>query len=142
MKWFKEEFSNWSEEWYEFFTNEAVYLIPRPQYYFPFDQNWETLDNLTMIGDAAHRMPPYAGEGANVALQDSFELAEVLTGSEFSDIKKALSYFEKEMVKRGAASTQDTLENMERMFSNNSLQQMTAFFNRVKNNAKTNSKQL
>lgn len=132
LEWFKQEFANWSEEWHEFFTNEAVYFIPRPQYYFPFDQSWETQENLTMIGDAAHRMPPYAGEGANVALQDAFELAEVLTNGEFADIKTALSYFEKEMVKRGATSTKDTLENTQRMFAKNGLEQMKAFFDKVK----------
>lgn len=132
LEWFKQEFVNWSDEWHEFFTNDAVYFIPRPQYYFPFDQNWETQENLTMIGDAAHRMPPYAGEGANVALQDAFELAECLTNNQFTDIKTAIAHFEKEMVARGAQATKDTLENTERMFSKNGLEQMVAFFNQVK----------
>lgn len=133
--WFKQEFAGWSEDWYEFFTNDEVYFIPRPQYYFPLDQSWETQESLTMIGDAAHRMPPYAGEGANVALQDAFELAECLTGNAFPNLKAALSHFEKEMVVRGANSTKQTLENTERMFSASALQQMTAFFNRVKEEA-------
>jgi len=132
LKWFKKEFANWSEEWHEFFTNEAVYFIPRPQYYFPFDQSWETDETLTTIGDAAHRMPPYAGEGANVALQDSFELAECLTGNQFSDIKTAIAHFEKEMIVRGAKATKGTLENSERMFSKDGLTQMITFFDRVK----------
>jgi len=134
LGWFKREFSGWSDEWYEFFTNDAVYFIPRPQYYFPFNQSWETDESLTMIGDAAHRMPPYAGEGANVALQDAFELAECLTGSQFDDIKTVIAYFEKGMVARGAEATKDTLENSERMFSKTGLAQMTAFFNQVKHN--------
>lgn len=132
LEWFKQEFANWSDEWHEFFTNDAVYFIPRPQYYFPLDQSWETQENLTMIGDAAHRMPPYAGEGANVALQDAFELAECLTGNQFADIKTAIAHFEKEMIARGAEATKDTLENSERMFSKTGLKQMSAFFNQVK----------
>ncbi|HVY76869.1 MAG TPA: NAD(P)/FAD-dependent oxidoreductase [Puia sp.] len=132
LTWFKKEFSGWSDQWCEFFANDEVYFIPRPQYYFPFDQSWETQENLTMIGDAAHRMPPFAGEGANVALQDSFELAECLTGNKFSDIKSAISHFEKEMVARGAEATKDTLENTERMFSKTALKQMLTFFNQVK----------
>ncbi|HVX48884.1 MAG TPA: FAD-dependent monooxygenase [Chitinophagaceae bacterium] len=132
LEWFKKEFAAWSDEWYEFFTNDAVYFIPRPQYYFPFDQCWETDESLTMIGDAAHRMPPYAGEGANVALQDAFELTDCLTCGQFADIKTAIAYFEKDMVARGADATKDTLENSERMFSKTGLAQMTAFFNHVK----------
>ena len=132
LAWLKKEFAGWSDRWYEFFTNDEVYFIPRPQYYFPFNQTWETQANLTMLGDAAHRMPPYAGEGANVALQDAFELAENLTGNIFPDIRTAIAQFEKEMIERGANATKDTLENSEKMFSNNALEQMSAFFNQVK----------
>lgn len=131
LAWFKKEFASWSDEWHEFFTNDDVNFIPRPQYYFPSDQSWETLPNLTMIGDAAHRMPPFAGEGANVAMQDSFELAECLTGKNFSDMKTAISHFEKQMVTRGAEATKETLKNMEKMFSKTALKQMLEFFSRV-----------
>lgn len=132
LAWFQKEFSGWSLGWQEFFTNEQVYFIPRPQYYFPNDQAWEAQANLTMIGDAAHRMPPYAGEGANVAMQDSFELAEALTSNHFEDLQSAISYYEKDMVKRGANATRETLDNQERMFSKDGLDQMTTFFNQVK----------
>ncbi|MBS1690134.1 MAG: FAD-dependent monooxygenase [Bacteroidetes bacterium] len=132
LAWFKKDFPGWSNDWHEFLTNDAVYFIPRPQYYFPFNQHWKTNESLTIIGDAAHRMPPYAGEGANVALQDAFELAECLTGNQFADIKTAIAHFEKGMVARGAEATKDTLENSERMFSKTALTQMTAFFNQVK----------
>jgi 2-polyprenyl-6-methoxyphenol hydroxylase-like FAD-dependent oxidoreductase len=131
LDWFKKEFSTWSGQWHEFFTSKSVRFIPRPQYFFPLDQKWDTQENLTMIGDAAHRMPPFAGEGANVAMQDSFELAEVLMNDQFADIKTALVHFEKDMIARGANATRETLENMERMFSKNGLEQMLSFFNQV-----------
>lgn len=129
FKWFKNTYESWSDGWDEFFTNDDVHFIPRPQYHFPLDQSWETQDNLTMIGDAAHCMPPFAGEGANVALQDAFELAECLTDGKFSDLKSAIAHFEKQMITRGAEATRDTLENTEVMHSGTSLEQMLAFFN-------------
>ncbi|WP_447640464.1 MULTISPECIES: FAD-dependent oxidoreductase [Chitinophagaceae] len=132
VNWFNTEFAAWGDEWKEFFTCEDVHFTPRPQYYFPLDQHWEPQENLAMIGDAAHRMPPFAGEGANVAMQDSFELAEVLTNGKFSDIKSAIASFEKDMVTRGAKATKDTLDNTERMFAANGLEQMMVFFNDVK----------
>ena len=131
LEFFKKEFAGWSADWQEFFTNDQVHFIPRPQYYFPYNQSWETQENLTMIGDAAHRMPPFAGEGANVAMQDSFELAQVLTSNKFADLKTAIAHFEKDMIARGAAATKDTLENTQRMFSPAGLQQMISFFNQV-----------
>ena len=129
--WFKEAYASWSDEWHEFFINDDVQFILRPQYYFPLNQSWETQENFTMIGDAAHRMPPFAGEGANVAMQDAFELAECLTGNKFPDIRTAILHFEKQMVKRGAEATFDTLENTERMHSETALEQMLGFFSQV-----------
>ena len=129
LTWFKKEFSSWSDRWHELLSASSVSFIPRPQFYFPAGQTWETQESLTMIGDAAHWMPPFAGEGANVAMQDSFELAEVLTSGQFTDMKKALSHFEKEMVRRGDSATKQTLENTEKMFAKNGLEQMLSFFN-------------
>ena len=128
FNWFKGTYKDWNSNWDEFFTNDEVQFIPRPQYYFSLDQSWATQENLTMIGDAAHRMPPFAGEGANVAMQDAFELADRLTGKNFPDLKTAIAHFEKDMQQRGAVATRDTLENTERMHSLNALEQMLAFF--------------
>lgn len=132
LAWFKKEFSDWSEQWHEFFVGDETFFIPRPQYYFPFNQTWETQEDLTMIGDAAHRMPPFAGEGANVAMQDAFELAECLKDDKFPDIKTAISHFEKHMITRGAEATRDTLDNTEIIHSKTALEQMMVFFSRVK----------
>lgn len=130
--WFKKEFASWSDKWQEIFIGDDVYCWPRPLYYFPLDQSWETNETLTMIGDAAHRMPPYAGEGANVSMQDSFELSEALTNGKFTDIKTAIAHFERDMVARSAESVKMTLENTERMFSENGMEKMVEFFNQQK----------
>jgi len=131
LAWFKAAYAGWSDEWQELFTSNEVNFIPRPQYYFPFDQSWETQESLTMIGDAAHRMPPFAGEGANVAMQDAFELAACLTGNTFNDIKTAIAHFEQQMVERAAIATQETLVNTELMHSADALAQMVGFFSQV-----------
>ncbi len=130
-KWLNDNFSGWSVAWNEFFANENVSFIPRPQYYFPLDQCWTTQSNLTMIGDAAHRMPPFAGEGANVAMQDASELAACLTNGNFESLEIAISYFENQMIQRGAEATRDTLENSDRMHSATALQQMLDFFGEI-----------
>lgn len=46
-------------------------FIARPLYGVPLDQHWETKQNVTIIGDAAHVIPPFAGEGANMAMLDA-----------------------------------------------------------------------
>lgn len=126
--WFKVAFSSWSEQWQELFASNEIWFMPRPQYHFPLDQTWPTLSNLTMLGDAAHRMPPYAGEGVNQAMQDAFELSEALTGDNFPDIQTAISHYEKQMQARAAAVTKDTLENTEILHTASGLNALLAMF--------------
>ncbi|MGJ1436157.1 MULTISPECIES: FAD-dependent oxidoreductase [Sphingobacterium] len=126
--WFKVAFSYWSEKWHELFASNEIWFMPRPQYHFPLDQTWTTLSNLTMLGDAAHRMPPYAGEGVNQAMQDAFELAENLTCDHFPDIQTAISNYERQMQARAAAVTKDTLQNTEILHAEDGLDNLLAMF--------------
>jgi len=128
FEWFKKIYAGWSDQWDELFTSDEAYFIPRPQYYFLLNQTWETQENLTMLGDAAHRMPPFAGKGANLAMQDAFELAECLTNERNSDIKTVLSHFEKQMQQRAAEATKETLENMEKLHSKIALESLLQMF--------------
>ncbi|RYD96153.1 MAG: FAD-dependent monooxygenase, partial [Sphingobacteriales bacterium] len=105
-RWFREAFAGWNDLWLELFASDEASFIPRPQYHFPVDQSWEARPDLTLIGDAAHRMPPYAGEGVNMALQDAFELADALTGSAFETPAAAIEHYEQGMRERAAVVTQ------------------------------------
>lgn len=129
FEWFKEVYQDWNSEWDELFKSSELYFIPRPQYYFPFNQSWETQENVTMIGDAAHRMPPFAGKGANLALLDAVELADCLTNNEFPDMKTAISYFEKRMLERAAIALENTLKNGEQLHAENALEKLLSIFN-------------
>ncbi|MET3027959.1 NAD(P)/FAD-dependent oxidoreductase [Flavobacterium sp. UW10123] len=129
FEWFKEVYKDWSFEWHELFKSNELYFIPRPQYYFSQNQFWKTQENLTMIGDAAHRMPPFAGKGANLAMFDAFELADCLTNNQFSDRRTAISYFEKRMLERAAKALNDTLNNGEQLHSENALERLLSIFN-------------
>jgi 2-polyprenyl-6-methoxyphenol hydroxylase-like FAD-dependent oxidoreductase len=128
LKWFTTTYSGWSSTWNELFETAATPFIARPIYCMPLDQTWETLPNLTMLGDAAHVMPPFAGEGANVAMRDALELSECLTGGKFSTLKEAIAFFEQDMRKRAAVSAAESLENGERMHSEGALKMMLGFF--------------
>lgn len=130
-KWFKEEFSNWNAEWQELFDSNDIAIIPRPMYHFPLDQYWKPLPNLTMIGDAAHRMPPYAGEGANQALADALELYEVLISDLFPNMENAIAFFEKKMCARTSEITEITLQQTAAMHDENNLKLLIDFFNEV-----------
>ncbi|MGC4022316.1 MAG: FAD-dependent monooxygenase [Cyclobacteriaceae bacterium] len=95
----------------------------------PLDQTWKALPNLTMIGDAAHVMPPFAGEGVNMAMLDALELTECLTSEKYDDLQDAISGFEIEMRNRATIMAKESLENGEKIHSQNALTTMLEFFN-------------
>jgi 2-polyprenyl-6-methoxyphenol hydroxylase-like FAD-dependent oxidoreductase len=127
--WFNDVYSDWSAIWNELFDSASAPFIPRPIYCMPLDQSWEALPNLTMLGDAAHVMPPFAGEGVNMAMLDALELSECLTSGEFLTIQEAISFYELTMRTRAAIMAQESLDNGERMHSETALTAMMAFFN-------------
>lgn len=128
LAWFKNEYPDWSSIWYELFENVSAPFIPRPIYCMPLDQIWETLPNLTLIGDAAHVMPPFAGEGANMAMLDALELSECLTSDTYKTVQEAIFSYETNMRERASKAAQESLENGEKMHSENALQTMLEFF--------------
>lgn len=93
----------------------------------PLDQTWDSLPNVTMIGDAAHVMPPFAGEGANMAMLDALELSECLASDQFENLQEAISFYETNMRPRAATAAKESLENGERMHSADALEKMVAF---------------
>ena len=128
LAWFKKKYSGWSSIWYELIENAAMPVVPRPIYCMPLDQTWEALPNLTILGDAAHVMPPFAGEGANMAMLDALELSECLTSDTYNTLQEAISFYEINMRKRAATAAKESLENGERMHSENALNTMVDMF--------------
>ncbi len=129
LEWFKNDYYEWSSIWYELFENTAIPFIPRPIYCVPLDQTWESLPNLTMLGDAAHVIPPFAGEGVNMAMLDALELSKCLTSDKYATVHEAISFYEMDMRKRTAIVAKESLENGEKMHSKKALSTMLGFFN-------------
>jgi len=126
LAWFKKEFSAWSNIWYELFKNAATPFIPRPIYCMPLDQNWEAMPNITMLGDAAHVMPPFAGEGVNMAMLDALELSDCLISGKFNSLQNAISFYEMQMRNRATEAARESLDNGEWMHSKEALNKMLA----------------
>ena len=128
-QWFRTMFKDWGAIWQELVESTQSYFIPRPMYHYPLDQCWTPLPNLTMLGDAAHRMPPYAGEGVNMAMLDALELYECLTSEAYSDTGHAIASYERKMCERAAEITRLTLEQTLALHSEGALQYLIDMFN-------------
>lgn len=129
LDWFRKEFKGWNSVWDGLFEQAQTPFIPRPQYCMPLDQSWDALPNLTLLGDAAHLMPPYAGEGVNMAMLDALELSECLTGSGFQSLHEAIAAYEKAMRERASESARQTLESTEILHSPMAIPYLTQIIN-------------
>ena len=131
LEWFKAEYANWAPIWLELFEDENTIFTPRLQYCMPLDQKWEAQNNITLIGDAAHWMPPYAGEGVNMAMLDALQLNESLTSENFMDLKSAIAHYEAQMFARFAEIGKETMDNTELMHGPNGLKKLLEMFHQI-----------
>ena len=129
LAWFKDNYSKWDSVWSELFKVENTVFFARPLYCMPLDQKWEAKKNITLIGDAAHVMPPYAGEGVNMAMLDALQLSASLTSEEFNDLQSAIAHFEKQMFARFAEVGKETMDNTDWMHSQDGLKKILDMFN-------------
>lgn len=64
----------------------------------PSGETWRSMPGITLLGDAAHVMAPFGGEGVNMALEDARQLAHRLTAN--SDWNTVIADYEREMMVR------------------------------------------
>ncbi|WP_259067490.1 FAD-dependent oxidoreductase [Mucilaginibacter sp. X4EP1] len=121
LSWFEKEYSTWDKVWLELFENASLTFMPRPIYCMPLNQTWEALPNITMLGDAAHLMPPYAGEGVNMAMLDAVELSSCLTSQNFDDTSAAIAAYEQQMRTRASETAAQSLASGEALHSANAI---------------------
>ena len=129
MHWYQKEYAEWNIIWQELLENATTPLIPRPIVCMPLDTNWRSKHNLTLLGDAAHVMPPFAGEGVNMAMLDALELCTCLTSDRHATLLDAISEYEITMHIRASEVARASLHNGEKMHSENALHEMLYFFN-------------
>jgi len=125
VEWFHANFGGWSELWEALFK-ETISMVWRPLLVCPSNQHWEPKANVTLIGDAAHVMPPYAGEGVNMAMLDALVLSKLLLSKETSF--DAIARYEAEMFARMQHMTADTMANTEMFYAPNASDRVVALF--------------
>jgi 2-polyprenyl-6-methoxyphenol hydroxylase-like FAD-dependent oxidoreductase len=92
-------FEGWSPSLLALIVEADRIAAIRPIVALPAGFRWEHRCGLTLVGDAAHVMPPM-GEGVNLAMLDAAELAEALVGA--GDWRQAAEACETAMIERAS----------------------------------------
>lgn len=81
---------------------------------------WSTKPGITLLGDAAHIMSPFVGEGVNLAMIDAADLAEaIIDAVKMSkvDLTDVIRKYEETMMKRAEEKGVEATRNMEAIFT-------------------------
>ncbi|OZF37342.1 NAD(P)/FAD-dependent oxidoreductase [Rhodococcus sp. 14-2483-1-2] len=105
------EFDGWAPELTALITDGETALVPRRIFTLPNDHRWEHTPGVTLLGDAAHLMPP-SGDGANLAMFDGAELGRAIAANR-NNFDAALPDFEEAMFARSAAVAIEAHETLD-----------------------------
>lgn len=112
------EFTGWAPELTALVTDGETALAPRPISALPIGHCWDRVPGVTLLGDAAHLMSPFAGEGANLAMFDGAELGKAIAAHS-DDIEAALAEYEQALFPRSAQFAAESDKNHQLIFGDN-----------------------
>ncbi|MFE7558294.1 FAD-dependent oxidoreductase [Kitasatospora sp. NPDC057500] len=121
-----ELFSGWHPRCAELIGACDDTVLPRAITTLPVGLTWPSRPGVTLLGDAAHLMPP-VGQGANMALLDGALLGLALAGRR-DDPCAAVEEYEREMFERTGAAGRQSAQIQEMLAAPDAGRKMLAFF--------------
>jgi 2-polyprenyl-6-methoxyphenol hydroxylase-like FAD-dependent oxidoreductase len=120
------EFDGWAPELTALITDGETPPVPRILHTLPIGHRWDRVPGVTLLGDAAHLMPPN-GEGANLAMFDGAELGNAIA-THPDDIEAALTEYEQALFPRSTAEATEAPRDFEICFGADTPQSLLGLF--------------
>jgi 2-polyprenyl-6-methoxyphenol hydroxylase-like FAD-dependent oxidoreductase len=111
------EHASWAPELLAFIDRADDRALVLPICALPIGHRWPHRAGITLLGDAAHVMSPFAGEGVNNAMRDAFELALAIVNGDVAGYEAA-------MFERVAATAHESAVGLEIAMAEDAAQRM------------------
>jgi 2-polyprenyl-6-methoxyphenol hydroxylase-like FAD-dependent oxidoreductase len=105
------QFPDWDSGLRSLLADADGPLVPRAIHALPVGHRWDRVPGVTLLGDAAHVMSPFAGEGANLAMIDAADLGEAIAAHP-GDIETALAVYERKLFPRAENAAAESATNL------------------------------
>lgn len=128
--WLLDLFRGWDQRLLALIQESNDRFAVRPMYMLPVGHAWAFRPGVTLLGDAAHLMAPFGGEGVNQAMLDAADLAR--TVGESSNLEDAVRTYEQTMFVRAKRVAEEVAEGMHRAYASDTTgDSILAFFQEV-----------
>jgi 2-polyprenyl-6-methoxyphenol hydroxylase-like FAD-dependent oxidoreductase len=112
------QYTGWAPELTALITDAESTPVLRAVNALPIGHRWDRVAGVTLLGDAAHLMSPFAGEGANLAMFDGSELGKAIAAHP-DDAEAALTEYEQALFPRSAQFAAESDRNHKLLFADN-----------------------